>query len=73
LIFCVPVIQSLSGATNPGFILVGLGGALFGLGGILLSFLRTGWPILSQETILKVLPVLMLLTIAAFAAGFMLA
>lgn len=73
LIFCVPVIQSLSGATNPGFILVGLGGALFGLGGILLSFLRTSWPILSQETILKVLPVLMLLTIAAFAAGFMLA
>jgi len=73
LIFCVPVLQSLTGAANPGFILVGIGGAFFGLGGILLSFLRAGRPILSQETILRVLPVLMLLTTAAFTAGLILA
>lgn len=73
LIFTLPLIQTLNGAAEPGFMLVSLGGALFGLGGILLSFLRTGKPIFSQDTILTILPLLMLLTTAACAAGFSLA
>jgi hypothetical protein len=47
-----------------------VGGALIGLGGLLLSFLKAGKPILSRETIFKVLPGLLLLMTACFVAGF---
>ncbi|MFC2053543.1 hypothetical protein ACFLV7_04480 [Chloroflexota bacterium] len=73
LIFGLPIYLSFIGTTNKGFLLVGIGGGLFGIGGMLLSFLKTGRPILSREKILSILPVLMLLTIAAFVAGFALA
>jgi len=70
LIFLLPIVFALSGRANPGFALVGLGGALIGVGGLLLSFLKAGKPILSQKTILTVLPALLLLMTAAFVAGF---
>lgn len=73
LIFGLPVLLSAQGTTPIGFSLVGAGGALIGLGGILLFFMRTGSPILSKERILKLFPALMLLTTAAFVAGFVLA
>jgi hypothetical protein len=73
LIFGLPIYLSVIGNTNKGFVLVGIGGGLFGIGGILLSFLKTGRPILPREKILSILPVLMLLTTAAFVAGFTLA
>ena len=73
LIFGLPIYLSVIGTTNIGFVLVGIGGGLFGIGGMLLSFLKTGRPILPQDRILSILPVLMLLTIAAFVAGFALA
>jgi hypothetical protein len=73
LIFGLPIYLSVVGTTNKGFVLVGIGGGLFGIGGILLSFLKTGRPILPRERILSILPVLMLLTTAAFVAGFALA
>jgi len=73
LIFGLPIYLSVIGTTNKGFVLVGIGGGLFGIGGMLLSFLKTGRPILPQEKILSILPVLMLLTTAAFVAGFALA
>jgi hypothetical protein len=60
----------MNGTSRPIFSLVGLGGALIGLGGLLLSFLKTGKPILSRNTILKILPGLLLLTTAAFVLGF---
>jgi len=69
-IFLLPVIFALSGKSQPGFILVGVGGALIGVGGLLLSFLKAGKPILSKETIYTVLPALLLLMTAAFVAGF---
>lgn len=69
-IFILPIILSIQGKAPPLFALVGIGGALIGVGGLLLSFLKTGRPILSRETILKVLPGLLLLTTACFAAGF---
>lgn len=71
IIFGLPFYLSWTGAMPPGFALVGLGGALIGLGGLLLSFLKMGKPILPQHTILTVLPILLLLTTAAFVAGFM--
>lgn len=73
IIFLLPIVLSIKGVTNPGFALVGVGGALIGIGGLLLSFLKAGKPILSRETILTVLPWLLLLMTACFVAGFSLA
>ena len=70
VIFLLPIILSLGGVTNPGFALVGVGGALIGIGGLLLSFLKTGSPILSREKILTILPVLFMLMTLSFVAGF---
>ena len=69
-IFLLPSILAANGTMHPAFALVGLGGALIGLGGLLLSFLKAGKPILPRETILKVLPGLLLLMTACFVAGF---
>jgi len=69
-IFLLPIILAFSGRIAPRFALVGLGGALIGVGGLLLSFLKTGRPILSRNTILKFLPGLLLLMTAAFVFGF---
>jgi hypothetical protein len=70
LITFLPALLVLRGDEPAGFALVGLGGALIGLGGLLLAFLKAGRPILSRETILKVLPGLLLLMTAAFVGGF---
>jgi hypothetical protein len=69
-IFLLPIIISVQGSMKPLFSLVGLGGALIGIGGLLLSLLKTGRPILSREAILKVLPGLLLLMTICFVAGF---
>ncbi len=69
-IFLLPIILSIQGLTKPLFSLVGAGGALIGIGGLFLSFLKTGRPILSREMILKVLPRLLLLMTICFVAGF---
>jgi hypothetical protein len=69
-IFLLPIFLAFSGWVAPGFALVGLGGALIGLGGLLLSFLKAGKPILSRNTILKILPGLLFVTTVAFVLGF---
>jgi hypothetical protein len=50
--------------------LIGIGGALIGLGGLMLSFFRTGHPIFSKEIILRVFSSLLLLSTVFFVAGF---
>jgi hypothetical protein len=70
VIFLLPIIFALTGQAKPGFVLVGLGGALIGIGGLLLSFLKTGKPILSRKMILKIFPSLLLVMTAAYVAGF---
>lgn len=72
-IFLLPIILTISGETSPGFLLVSLGGALIGIGGLLLSFLKTGSPILSREQILTILSWLLLIMTACYVAGFALA
>lgn len=72
IIAFLPVVLSIRGIVSTGYILVGLGGALIGLGGLLLAFLKTGKPILQRETILSVLPGLLLLMTAAYLTGFIL-
>ena len=73
IIFLLPFFLVFSARVTPGFSLVGLGGALIGLGGVLLYFQRAGRPILSRDSIYKLLPGLLLLTTAAFVLGFSLA
>jgi hypothetical protein len=69
-IFLLPIVIAIQGETKPLFALVGIGGALIGVGGLLLSFLKTGKPILSRDTILRLFPALLLVTTALFVAGF---
>jgi hypothetical protein len=71
IIFLFPIILSLRGEMPLGYALVGVGGALMGLGGLLLSFLKTGRPILPQETIMTILPGLLFLTTLLFTMGFL--
>ena len=70
LIFLLPIALTIRGETSTAFLLVSLGGALIGIGGLLLAFLKTGKPILPNETILSVLPALLLLMTISFVAGF---
>jgi len=70
IIFGLPFWLAISGQAPVGFALVGVGGALIGIGGLLLSFLKTGKPLLSRERILTLFPALLFLTTAAFVVGF---
>ena len=70
VIFGLPLILAAQGAVPGGFSLVGVGGGLIGIGGLLLSFLKAGRPLLSQQRIMAVFPLLLLLTTLAFVFGF---
>jgi len=70
VIFILPIFLSLQGTTPNRFVFVGIGGGLIGIGGILLSFLKTGNPLLDQKTIYQLLPGLLLLMTASFVWGF---
>jgi len=69
-IFFLPFILVIQGKVPGGFAFVGVGGMLIGLVGLSLSFLKAGKPLLSWERILGGFPGLLLLTTAAFVAGF---
>ena len=69
-IFLLPIVLTVEGSMNPAFILVSVGGTLIGTGGLLLSFLKMGKPLLPRETILKILPALLLVVTFCFVAGF---
>ncbi len=73
VVFLLPAILSAQNITRPGFAFVGLGGALIGLAGLLLYFLKTGRPIVTREIILSIFPAILLLMTGAFVAGFTLA
>jgi hypothetical protein len=70
IIFGLPIWASLSGTAPLQYLWVGVGGGLIGIGGMLLSFLKVGKPILPKETILNLLPLILLLMAAAFSIGF---
>lgn len=72
-IFLLPLILVLSGRITPGFILLSIGGALMGLGGLLLALLKAGKPLLSRKTIFQILPGLLLFMTVLFVTGFALA
>jgi len=66
----LPIVLSVTGHARPAFSLVGVGGALIGVGGLLLTLLKAGKPVLSRGIILRVLPALLLVMTLAFVAGF---
>ncbi len=70
IIFLLPILLSVQGMMKPAFSLVGVGGALIGMVGLLLSFLKAGKPIVSREMILKIFPGLLLLMTIFFVTGF---
>jgi hypothetical protein len=70
VIFLLPFLLAFSGRQPLSFCLVGIGGALIGLAGLLLSFLKTGHAILTRRTILRILPAILLAMTIAFVLGF---
>lgn len=71
VIFLLPISLAIYGRTPISFGMVGIGGALIGVGGLLLSFLKSGKPILSKNTILMVLPALLMTMMVSFVVGFL--
>jgi len=69
IITCLPLILSIKGAATSWFSLMGLGGALIGLTGLLLVFLKMEKAILSQKLIYNIFPVLLLVVTALFMVG----
>jgi hypothetical protein len=72
VIFLGPILAAKNGKAPKGFIWVGIGGMLIGIGGIALAFLTTGSQLLffSTEVVLAILAPLLLLMTLAFTWGF---
>ena len=70
VIFILPIYFSLLGLSSVHFIWVGFGGALIGVVGLMLTFLKSGNPVLSKETILTAFPGVLFLMTLAFVIGF---
>jgi len=69
LIFGLPIALVLQGIKAPMYLFMSAGGALIGIGGMLLAFLKSGRPILSAERIFMLLPWILLLMSASFVLG----
>ena len=72
VIFLGPILATTNGKAPKGFIWVGIGGMLIGIGGIALAFITTGSQLLffSTEVVLAILAPLHFLMTLAFAWGF---
>jgi hypothetical protein len=69
-IFLLPIVLSAQGTMKPSFAFVGIGGALIGICGLLLSFLKAGRPILTGASILNIFPGLLMMMTLFFVIGF---
>ena len=65
----LPIVLVLQEMKPLQYLFVSVGGALIGVGGTLLAFLKAGKPILSAEKIFALLPWILLLMSAAFVFG----
>ncbi|MBN1369940.1 MAG: hypothetical protein JW954_06875 [Dehalococcoidaceae bacterium] len=72
IIFLLPIYVALKGKTVTSFIWVGIGGALIGLGGIALAYLKSGSQLLffSADLVFDILAPLLLVMTLAYAYGF---
>lgn len=69
-IFLLPLGMVAAQRSGIGFVLVSLGGALIGLMGLILFFLRMGSKGFSQEKLLKAFPLLFLVITVTYVLGF---
>lgn len=70
IIFLLPIYVSLTAIAPAAFIWIGFGGALIGLLGLLLTFLRSGNPVFSKENTLTAFPAILFLMTLAYVVGF---
>ena len=70
VIFILPLYFGLLGLASVNFVWIGFGGALIGVAGLLLTFLKSGNPILSKQAILTAFPAILFLMTLAFFVGF---
>jgi hypothetical protein len=70
IITFLPIRMVIVHAFPLGYLFVSLAGALFGLVGLLLTFLKAGKPLLSQETVYSLLPAILFLMSLSFVGGF---
>jgi hypothetical protein len=69
LIVGLPIALVLQGVKAPMVLFMSVGGALIGIGGMLLAFLKSGRPILSAERIFMLLPWILFLMSVSFVLG----
>jgi len=72
IIFLLPIYVAVKGKTVTSFIWVGIGGALIGLGGVALAYLKSGSQLLffSADLVFDILAPLLLVMTLAYAYGF---
>ena len=70
IIVVIPIFSLLTESKRPHFYMVSFGGALIGLGGLLLFFLKTERPLLSRKQIYTLFPTLLFFTTILFIVGF---
>lgn len=68
-IFILPIVLVLKGDVEPSFGLISIGGALIGIGGLALMFIKMNKPILSAELVMKLLPWILTAMMFFFAWG----
>lgn len=68
-ILILPIYSVVIGQSKFGFIYVSVGGALIGLGGLLLMFVKMKRPILSAEMVMKALPWILTFMMFFFSLG----
>ena len=69
-IFVLPLLLIKYNKVSKEFAFISVGGALIGVGGMSLAFLKAGKPILSAEIIFAILAPLLFLMCASFSIGF---
>lgn len=68
-IFIIPIALVVRGDAEPAFGLISIGGALIGIGGLALMFIKMKKPILSVELVMKLLPWILAAMMFFFAWG----
>ena len=70
IIFILPIIITINHRMPPIFYFVGLGGGFIGVGGLLLTQLKSNFPNVNRQVILNIFPILLFLATLSFVIGF---
>jgi hypothetical protein len=69
VIFLLPIWLTTQSDGPLSLLIISLGGAFIGIGGLMLTFWKSGKPVLPVEQILRVLPWLLLAMTISFTVG----